>query len=148
MASLARWLRLEADLAAFANDVWDVPPENLPRLPAIIIIWDSEAASEFDGQSEVPMGRQYLEELLEIRILSNQPDAARAQAQILPAVSAVRRVCNEHKTLKGADNVATCLTSRYESAKIDPVEYGDLNQIAGATVNFRVFIDVLGNFAG
>lgn len=148
MAALATHLRAEADLSAFADSVWDVPPDNLPRLPAIVILWESEAASEFDGQGDVPMGRQYLEESLEVRILSNQPDSPRAQAQVLPAVDAVRRVMNGHKTLKDASNVATCLTSRYEGAKVDPVEYGDVTAIAGATVTARVYLDVAGNFAG
>lgn len=148
MEALATHLRASADLTAFANDVWDVPPDNLPRLPAIVLVWDSETATEFDGQSDVPMGRQYLEEVLEIRILSNQPDAARAQSQILPAVDAVRRVCNTHKLLRNANGAATCLTSKYEAAKVDPVEYGDLQTIAGATCTLRIFLDVAGEFAG
>lgn len=148
MAALATHLRAEADLPAFADNVWDVPPDNLPRLPAIVILWDSETASEFDGQGDVPMGRQYLDEQLEIRILSNQPDAPRAQAQLLPAVDAVRRVCNTHKLLRNGAGTATCLTSRYEGAKVDPVDYGDVTSIAGATITFRVYLDVAGNFAG
>ena len=45
MAALATHLRAEADLAAFADNVWDVPPDNLPRLPAIVILWDSETVT-------------------------------------------------------------------------------------------------------
>lgn len=148
MAALARWLRLETDLATFSGDIWDVPPDNLPRLPAIVILWDSENASEFDGQGDVPITRQYLDETFEVRILSDQPDAVRAQVQVLTAIDGVRKAVNAHQTLKDSSGISTCLQCRYESAKQEPVEYGDRGDIPGATVTLRCLIDVAGNFGG
>ena len=148
MAALARWLRLESDLSAFAGDIYDTPPDNLARTPAIVITWESEAASEFDGQGDVPITRQYLEETFELRIFSDKPDAVRAQAQVLTAIDGVRKAVNAHQTLKDESGIATCLQCRYESSKQEPVEYGDRGDVPGATVTLRCLIDVAGNFGG
>ena len=148
MDALAYWLRQHADLTSFASNIWSTPPDNLPRLPAIVILWDNENASQFDGSGDVPMNRQYLDETLEVRVLSDQVDAQRSQTQLLTAVNAIRETVNSHQSLRTVENVATCMQARYEAAKYEPVEYGDQAEINGATVTVRALIEQVVQFAG
>lgn len=148
MDALAYWLRQHTDLTSFASNIWSSPPDNLPRLPAIVILWDNENATQFDGSGDVPMNRQYLDQTFEIRVLSDQVDTQRSQAQLLSAVNAIRETVNAHQSLRTQANVPTCLQARYEAAKYESVEYGDQAEINGATVTVRALIEQVVQFAG
>jgi hypothetical protein len=138
LAALAQVQRAEGVPGVRA--IYDLPPENLAALPALVNS-ASGGSWEEPGWGDVPTGLQHEVDVFEVYVFSDQSDAQRARAQLLPVKDALRRLINRHKAMR-----ETCRQCRVTTWRMGVLEFAE-QQYHGCIVSGEVRLDLAGEFA-